>query len=268
MGDFFQFLMKHGYSVVFGWVLAEQLGIPVPAAPVLLAAGALVALGKMNLLLAAGLALAASVCADLLWYEIGRRRGSRVLTFLCKISLEPDSCVKNTENAFARNGARSLVLAKLVPGLGTVAPPLAGIMGMRLGRFLFFDACGALLWIGLFMGLGMIFSNQLELVLELASQLGEKFGLLLGGTLAAYIGWKYIQRQLFIRHLRSARITPQQLKEKLDAGENVIVVDLRHTAALQYDPDTIPGARHVDPDELDEKNDLIPPDREVILFCT
>src|SRR5712691_2508672 len=122
MNETLWFLLRHGYSVLFAWVLVEQLGLPVPSVPLLLAAGALAGRGRLNLSLVAALPIVAALLSDALWYELGRRRGVKVLQFLCRISLEPDSCVRRTENVFARHGARSLLVAKFVPGLNTAAP--------------------------------------------------------------------------------------------------------------------------------------------------
>src|SRR2546425_9372261 len=141
---------------------AEQLGLPIPAIPLLLAAGALAGSQRLSLALILLVSVVASLLADTLWYELGRRRGVPVLDFLCSVSLEPDSCVRRTEQMFGRYGVRSLVVSKFVPGLGTAAPPLAGIFGMRLPRFLLFDSLGALLYVGFFTGLGRLFSAQLE----------------------------------------------------------------------------------------------------------
>jgi membrane protein DedA with SNARE-associated domain len=264
----FQFLIRHGYSVLFVWVLAEQLGLPLPATPLLLAAGALAGAGQMNLWLAIALAVLASLLGDVSWYEFGRLRGGKVLNLLCRISLEPDSCVRKTENAFVRHGSRSLLIAKFVPGLNTMAPPLAGIIGMRLGRFLIFDAMGALLYIGSFIGLGFVFSNQLEQVAARVADLGFSLLVILAGGLAAYITWKYVQRRRFIRSLRIARITPEELKRKIEAGEEVVVVDLRGSLDFEAEPQTIPGAIRLAPDKVEEGHSQIPRDREIVLFCT
>ncbi len=268
MDETFQFLIRHGYSVLFVWVLAEQLGLPLPATPLLLAAGALAGAGQMNLWLAITLAVLASILGDVSWFEFGRLRGGKVLNLLCRISLEPDSCVRKTENAFVHNGPRSLLIAKFVPGLNTMAPPLAGIIGMRLGRFLIFDALGALLYIGSFVGLGFVFSDQLESVASRVASLGFSVAVILGGALGAYILWKYIQRRRFIRSLRIARITPDELKQKIEAGEQVVVVDLRGSLDFEADPQTIPGAIRLAPDKVEEGHSQIPRDREIILFCT
>ena len=263
-----EFLLKHGALVLFGWVFAEQLGLPLPAIPLLLAAGALAGAGQLSLGLALLLAVSAALLADMLWYELGRRRGIRVLHWLCRISLEPDSCVRRTEGLFAQHGARSLLLAKFLPGLGTVAPPLAGIFRMRPARFLAFDAAGAVLWAATFLGLGFAFSAQLERVAERALSLGGILFLLLLAALAAYIAWKFIARQRFLRELRITQITPEELKQKLDAGEELVIVNLRHTLDFEAAPETIPGAVRMDAQELQERNERLPRDREIVLYCT
>ena len=268
MDETFQFLIRHGYSVLFLWVLAEQLGLPLPSTPLLLAAGALAGQGQMNLGLAIGLAVLACLLGDVSWYQFGRVRGGKVLNLLCRISLEPDSCVRKTEGAFVKHGARSLLIAKFVPGLNTMAPPLAGIIGMRLGRFLIFDALGALFYLGTFVALGYIFSNQLEQVAARIASFGFSVLVILAGALGAYIGWKYIQRRRFIRSLRIARITPDELNRKIASGEEVVVVDLRGSLDFDAAPRTIPGAIRITPETVEEGHTQIPRDREIVLFCT
>src|SRR6202795_1597618 len=161
-----EFLLHHGYVVILGWVFAEQIGLPLPSLPLLLAAGALAGSHNLSFSTSLGVAMFAAVCADSIWYGLGRFKGIRILQLLCKISLEPDSCVRRTEGVFSKQGARSLLVAKFLPGLGTVAPPLAGIFHMRLRRFLLFDAVGSLLWAGTFLGLGYVFSSEIEHIAE------------------------------------------------------------------------------------------------------
>jgi membrane protein DedA with SNARE-associated domain len=263
-----EFLLHHGYVVLLAWVFAEQVGLPIPSMPLLLAAGALAGTGRMSFFASLFCAVLAALAADMLWYQLGRRRGIKVLQFLCKISLEPDSCVRRTEGVFAKQGARSLLLAKFLPGLGTVAPPLAGIFHMRARRFLLFDGLGSMLWAGTFLGLGYIFSGQIERIAEHLASLGGWLLVLIVAALASYISYKFIARQRFLRELRIARITVDELKEKIDAGEDLVIVDLRHSMDFEADPETIPGAFRMDAKELEERNDRLPRDREVILYCT
>ena len=154
MNDTLQFLVNHGYVVLFGSVLAQQLGIPLPSTPFIVAAGALAHSGQLSFTLALFVACCAAMIADLLWFEIGRKRGTRVLQFLCRISLEPDYCVRRTENTFARYGAKTLIVGKLVPGVSALATPMAGAYGLSRSRFLLFDGLGVLLWIGTFQLIG------------------------------------------------------------------------------------------------------------------
>ncbi len=268
MSETLDFLVRHGYAIVFVWMAAEQLGLPIPTIPLLLAAGAIAGTGRLSLTLAVTLAVVASLLADFAWYEIGRRRGIRVLNLLCRVSLEPDSCVRRTEQIFGRYGARSLVVSKFVPGLGIMAPPLAGIVGMPPGRFLIYTGLGALLYAGSFAVLGYVFSAQIERVADAALRLGEWAVLLFAAALLAYVLAKYLQRRRFMNALRTARIAPEELKGRLDAGEEFVIVDLRHPLDVAGDPFHIPGALHVPPDDLETRHEEILRDREVILYCT
>jgi membrane protein DedA with SNARE-associated domain len=263
-----EFLLHHGYVVLLAWVFAEQIGLPIPSMPLLLAAGTLAGTGRMSFFASLFYTVLAAMAADVIWYQLGRRKGIKILQLLCKISLEPDSCVRRTEGLFAKEGARSLLLAKFIPGLGTVAPPLAGIFHMRARRFLLFDGLGALLWGSTFLGLGDVFSGQIERVAEYLASFGGWLLVLVIAALASYIAYKFIARQRFLRELRIARITVEELKEKIDAGEELVIVDLRHSMDFEADPETIPGAFRMDAKELEEKNDRLPRDREVILYCT
>jgi membrane protein DedA with SNARE-associated domain len=263
-----EFLTRHGYAVVFGWVLGEQLGLPLPAEPVLLGAGALVGMRRLDPGAVLVLAVLGSLLADTAWYVLGRVHGARVLGWLCRVALEPDSCVRRTENAFGRHGARVLVIAKFVPGLNTVAPPLAGVVAMPVWRFLVFSAAGGLVWAAVFVGLGYAFSNQLERVGAVAGRLGGWLVAVLVLALAGYIGTKFVARQRFLRKLRIARIEPHELKARLDGGEAVVIVDLRHPLDFDAEPNIIPGALHLTTTELDARHREIPRDRDIVLYCT
>jgi membrane protein DedA with SNARE-associated domain len=268
MHSTFEFLIKHGYVVLLGWVFAEQLGMPIPSLPVVLAAGALAGTGHLSFWASLFFVAMAALSADSFWYALGRIKGIRILQFLCKISLEPDSCVRRTEGIFSKQGARSLLLAKFIPGLSTVAPPLAGIFHMRARKFLLFDGLGSLVWGGSILATGYIFSSEIERIAERAARLGGSLAVLIIAALAGYIAWKFFARQKFLRDLRIARITPEELKQELDSGIELVIVDLRHSMDFEADPETIPGAFRMDANELEEKNDRLPRDREVILYCT
>jgi membrane protein DedA with SNARE-associated domain/rhodanese-related sulfurtransferase len=262
-----EFLIRHGYTLLFAWILAEQLGLPIPAGPLMLAAGALAKRDLMRLPKTVVLPLLAVAICDLLWYELGRRGGMRVLRVVCRISLEPDSCVRRTQLNFERNGPWALVVAKFIPGLNAIAPPLAGASRMPWRRFALFDGLGALLWTSAYIGTGYIFSAQLARIVEHLAFLGKGVFAAAVAALVGYIGWKFVNRRRFLQKLRVARITPDELKEKIDANEAVIVVDLRHSLEFEAEPETIPGAVHMDAAEMEEALDVIPRDRDIVLFC-
>ena len=268
MDDTLQFLVKHGYIVLFTSVLAQQLGVPLPSTPFIIAAGALSYSGKLNWAAVLFLACSAALIADFVWYEIGRVRGTRVLQFLCRISLEPDYCVRRTENTFARHGAQILIVGKLIPGVSTLATPMAGIYGLSRPRFLYFDGLGVLLWIGTFELLGYLFSDQLGDVVTYASRFGGLLSVLLVGGLLAYVGWKYAQRRRFLRSLRIARVTPEQLKAELDSGVDLAIIDLRHALDYQEEPRILPGAIRLPAEELEQRGKELPQGKTLVLYCS
>lgn len=268
MNEIVEFLVRHGYSLLFAWVLAEEAGLPLPSAPMLLAAGALAGTGRMRLPLAVAMPLLAATVCDTLWYTLGRRRGVGVLRLICRISMEPDSCVRRTQLSFERNGPWALVIAKFVPGLSAMTAPLAGISRMAWRRFALFDALGALLWSCTYIAIGFVFSTKLERAWASVSFLGGGLLVLLLSSLGGYLGWKWQNRRRFLRKLRIARITPEELKTRMDAREDMVIVDLRHALEFDAEPETIYGAVHMDPADLEEAVEVIPRDRDIVLFCS
>jgi len=268
MNQTLEFLVRHGASVLFAAVFVEQMGIPLPAAPWLLAAGALAAGGRINGLAAFAAATAGSLLADLIWFYLGRRAGARVLNLLCRISLEPDSCVRRTQGIFTRYGMRGIVAAKFIPGLSTLAPPLAGSSGVSMPRFLFFDGLGSLLYVGCFVLVGALFSRQLEQVIAALASLGGGALALVLGAAALYIGYKYYQRRRLLHELRMARITVDELHQMQEAGGNPLILDLRSLVQLEQDPSVIRGAMHLTMDEIAVRQQELPRDRDIILYCS
>jgi membrane protein DedA with SNARE-associated domain/rhodanese-related sulfurtransferase len=268
MNETLEFLVRHGAMVLFAAVFVEQMGLPLPAAPLLLAAGTLAAIGKLNWFVALSAATLGSVLADVIWFYLGRYGGHRVLNFLCRISLEPDSCVRRTQDLFTRYGMRGVIVAKFIPGLSTLAPPLAGSSGVKAPRFFFFDGLGSLLYAGCFILLGVLFSRQLEQIIAALENLGSSALWVLIGLAALYIGYKYFQRRKLLTELRMARITVHELHRMLEADEKPVVLDLRGHAELEQDASVIRGALHMTMDEVHLRHDEIPRDRDVILYCS
>jgi membrane protein DedA with SNARE-associated domain len=267
MDKIIPFLIQHGYTVLFLWVLAETMGLPLPSAPLLITMGALAGAGQLNLFLCIGLGVCAALLSDIFWYTMGRKRGGKVLSSICRIALEPDSCVRRTEGIFGVYGARSLLVTKFFPGLSAVATPLAGIIRMPLSRFVLFDVLGVLLWAGTYSLAGYIFSEELDRALDYAGSMGKTLFVFVAGGLTVYILWKYYLRRRFLRQLVMARITPDELKQKLEAGENVLIIDVRHALDFEADPYVIPGALRMSLDEA-ESYPALAIDRETVVYCT
>jgi membrane protein DedA with SNARE-associated domain len=261
-------LARHGFAIVLGNVVLERLGLPIPALPTLIAAGALAAQGRLPalgiLFLGAGVALA----ADLGWFLLGRTRGGRILKTVCKVSLSPDSCVRQTELLFERSGMRSLLFAKFIPGYSMVAPPLAGAMGASVLSFLLWDGAGNLLWAGFGVGCGLLFHNAIDRVLGLLSTLGLWALVVLGVALGLFILWKWWERRRFFRSLALARIAATELQGLIGSPRPPLIVDVRTETALLVDPRRIPGALRMTLDEIGPRLDGLPRDRDIILYCT
>lgn len=261
-------LLTYGYLLLFAWVLIEQVGIPLPATPVLVAAGALSAEHKLSFAVALLAGIAACVTADTTWFLIGRRYGHHVLRILCKLSLEPTICVRRTQDSFGRQREGTLMIAKFVPGLATLAPPVAGQIGMSLDRFLLFDGIGATLWITVLLGAGRLFGDALKRDPSLLNWVGRFSGVLLILGVLGFVVVRIIRRRRFLRKLIESRLEPEDLKRQLDSGESVFIVDLRHQLELMTDPFMLPGALHLSPDGLAARVHEIPRDRDIVLYCT
>ncbi len=261
-------LQMYGYFLLFAWVLTEQFGIPLPATPVLLAAGALSAEGQLSFSMAFAVGIAASVMADSIWFLVGRKYGHHVLRILCKMSLEPTTCVRRTQDSFGRRRAATLMIAKFVPGLATLAPPVAGENGMGFGAFLFFDGIGSALWVGALLAAGRFFGDLLKHNAQVLDWVGRFSGLLLFLGIVGFFVARLWRRRVILKELAAARLEPEELKRQLDEGDKVFIVDLRHPLELLPDPFTLPGALHFSPESLAARHIEIPRDRDVVLFCT
>jgi len=263
-----QAVLNYGLPLVFVIVLLEQLGAPIPAIPVLVVAGALAMDRDFSAWQVLLVAVIASLIADGVWFLLGRSQGHRILKTLCRISLSPDSCVRQTESVFERWGMPSLLVAKFIPGFSTVAPPMAGATGARLPAFVLYDGGGALLWAGAGVLAGVVFHRAIDRALELLGSLGSGALVVVGVGLALFVVFKWWQRRRFYKFLRMARISVDDLRRLMDAGESPVVVDVRTAPARLAEPRRIPGAMVMTVDEVDLRVGELPRGREIILYCT
>jgi membrane protein DedA with SNARE-associated domain/rhodanese-related sulfurtransferase len=249
---------QYGLMIVVANVLLDQIGLPIPAEPILVIAGAIVADGQMSLAALLLWSVIACLAADCGWYLVGERYGIRVLRTLCRISLEPDSCVSQTQTRFERWGVNSLVIAKFVPGLAIIAPPMAGAMRIGWPRFIFLSTCSAALWAGSGVAAGVLFKSQITRLLRHLDEFGRIAGAGVVILLAAYVALKWWERIRFYKMLRMARISVADLYELIRAG-----VEPR---ALE--PRWIPGALHVPLQDAAAYLKDLPRDRDIIVYCT
>ena len=268
MNETSQFLISHGLTCLFLVVFVEQMGMPIPAMPWLLTAGALSAAGKFNPFWGIVATVVACILGDTFWFYLGRRHGARVLSLLCRLSLKKDSCVRRTHNAFTRYGLRGLLVAKFVPGLNTVASPFAGMAGVGLNQFVAVDMVGSIAYAACTIGVGYFFSAQVAQIGAAIARFGVGALEVLLAVVILYVAFKYWQRQRVLRKLRMARITVADLYQKMEAGENPFILDLRSLAELKANPSIIRGAIHIELDKLTDNSDQLPRDRDIVAYCS
>src|SRR6185437_15550976 len=262
-----ELIAQYGLALVFVNVLLERAGLPLPATPTLLICGALGATGRLSLWWIFVLSLVACVIGDTLWYVTGRYYGRRVMKFLCRVSLSPDTCVRTTENRFERWGRLTLVLAKFVPGLSTVVRPLAGAMRLPLGSFELLNGLGSILWAGAAIGTGMLFQTQIGMILMRVRALGTVAGELALIAVLMYVAYKWWERRRYNNALRLPRVTVAELHELMGRDSTPIVVDVRSALGRDEDRRCIPGALEMGLDEVARRAAEFPPDREVVFYC-
>jgi membrane protein DedA with SNARE-associated domain/rhodanese-related sulfurtransferase len=268
-----EFFVAHAYAILFVWVLVEQLGVPVPSIPLMLTAGTLSATHRLNVGESLLFVLMACVVADSTWYLLGRQFGNRVLKLLCRLSLEAATCVARTENYFTRRGALTLLFAKFVPGLSTVAAPIAGQTGMSYPRFLAFDLGGSLLWaLSAILG-GFFFGDLAKRSHQFFAFLSHFAAVVFVLMVVGFFAWRVIKNRRFLRTVRELRLEPEALKLLLDQAAATgtlapYIVDLRHPLDYLPDPRVLPGAVRIRPAELARLAPQIPRDRDIILYCT
>jgi len=261
-----ELLREYGVVILFVWAFLVQAGMPAPAVPVLLGAGAISGSG-LGLAGTIGAGVAATVGADILWYWLGRAHGARVLAILCKISLKADSLARLAKERFAAHGARYLILAKFLPGVNPLVSGVAGAFRTPPSHFLFYSAIGALAWAGAWITLGFLSAGVIEGILAAASRAGTPLILAFVVVVVLLAAVRFVRRRLFMRQLLRSRIDIFELKQRLDRHENVLVVDLRTALDIQAEPLGIAGARWIPPEKLDGKRQPIPPGELVVFYC-
>jgi len=259
------------YSGIGLAVFAQQLSLPVPSVVFLMTAGALAAQGEghlhLSLVLLAG--VVGCLVADGVWFWLGRRWGSNVIRLVCSFTTDPKHSKENSRRIFNRWGLRLLLVAKFVPGLDAVAPPLAGAEGAAIGGFVAYDSVGSLLWSAAYVMIGFLFSNELDRVMHLISRFGVALAVGIGGPLLLFVVWRGLYLVRAIRHLRLRRISPAMLQQKLENNEHVAVFDLLNYEAREGELAGIPGALRVDPTRLRKTRRLkLPEGIEVVLYCS
>jgi len=260
-----ELLHRYGYFLVFSVITLEQLGLPVPASPILVLAGVLAAGGELSFSLLFVLASIGCLIGDVVWYCFGRYKGRRVLKTLCKLSLSPDSCVRKTETSFAKYGMNSLIFAKFVPGLNTIAPPMAGLVNPSFASFIWRDLIGAFLYVLAFLIPGFFLEKNVYDITSIFEEIGKDSLALVVGLLIAYVLIKYIRLKMLQRTLYKTRITPQDLYRRLTEGEALTILDLR--SALKSDVQ-VPGSIRIHPQEIDLHLDLLDKEKRIVMYCT
>jgi membrane protein DedA with SNARE-associated domain/rhodanese-related sulfurtransferase len=273
MGLIKMLFLRHAYTVMFGWVLVEQAGVPIPSVPVMLAAGTMSAAHKLHLEVIIPVVLLACFLSDSMWWWLGRRFGSRVLDVLCKLSLDASTCVNRAQGSIARRGGLTLLFAKFVPGVSTIAAPIAGQAGMAFFEFVIYDMIGSLLWAMAWLFTGRFFGDIAARSARLFATLTHfAVGLVLL-MIVSIVVYRYVQRRRFMAELRGLRLEPDQLLGMMELArrggiEPPFIIDLRHPLDVLTDPEVLPGALRIGPDELQRHRDEIPDDREIVLYCT
>jgi membrane protein DedA with SNARE-associated domain/rhodanese-related sulfurtransferase len=266
-------LAHHTYSLLFGWVLIEQGGLPIPSVPLMLAAGTLSAAHKLHVAYAIPVILLACLISDSAWYFLGKNFGGRVLNVLCRFSLEAATCVDRTQGTVGKRGAFTLLFAKFVPGLSTVAAPIVGQLGISYTTFVLYDMAGSLLWSGAWLFAGRFFGDLAKRSADFFALLGH-FGIALVLLMVvALVVYRLVKRRQFLTQLRGLRLEPAQLMAMIADAERAgldrpFIVDLRHPLDVMTDPLVLPGALRIGPDELKQRKEIIPTDRDIVLYCT
>ena len=266
--DLVDLVTRFGVPLVIIAVLLEQGGLPLPAAPLLVVSGALADLGSMraDVLLAA--AVFACLIADNVWFALGRAHGRKILGTVCRLSLSPDTCVRQTDDLVKRHGAPLLLVAKFIPGVSAVAIPSSAASGLSYRRFIVFDVLGALAWSGAYLGAGMIFSREVNKLLDRMSVIGSWSLAIFVGLIGLYVLSKVLQRRRLRRLHRLVRISPDELVELLRSDPEALIVDARSQLARDEDTRAFPRSVVLGDRTVVEVLPLEQRGRTIVTFCT
>jgi len=267
MANLITLLQHYGVLIVFAVVLIEQIGLPIPAFPILIVAGALSVDGDTNWPAVLAVSMVACLISDYFWFRTGRYYGKRILKLLCRISLSPDYCVSQTEDNFNRWGPKALVVAKFIPGFNTIAPPLAGAMGTRQPVFLGFSVAGGMLWSGTGIAIGAYFHTSVDQVLDILSTMGTTALMVLGVLLLLFVSFKYVERKRFHQSVAIDRITMDEVMKMLDQGKRPVMVDARSATAQMLDP-AVPGALLFNGGDPIPEIAALPKDAVIVVYCS
>ena len=258
-------VLHYGLALVFLAVLAAQIGLPLPSVPVLVVTAALSARSDYSVAQVVATAVLACLLADVAWYRAGARFGRKVLAGMCRISLSPDGCVRQTEAIYEKWGAPSLLVAKFIPGFGAVSTAMAGVVGLNFLAFVLFDAMGATLWASLAATLGWIFQDAVDDILRVIESAGRVGIATIVCAFALYLIVKLAQRQRLLRRLRIGRVSVEELNAMLKNEPPPLVIDVRSARGRQTG--VIPGSRGIEPNGPDEELRSLPLSEEVIIYC-
>jgi membrane protein DedA with SNARE-associated domain/rhodanese-related sulfurtransferase len=267
MANLILLLQEYGVLIVFGVVLVEQIGLPIPAFPILIVAGAMSVDGDTHWPSVLAVSMIACLISDYFWFRAGRFYGKRILKLLCKISLSPDYCVSQTEDNFNRWGPKALIVAKFIPGFNTIAPPLAGAMGTRTGTFLGFSLLGGLVWSGAGIGIGAFFHTSVDQVLDILSTMGTTALVVLAVLLVLFVSFKYVERKRFHQSVEIDRITIDDFKSMLEEGHEPVLIDARSVTAQMLDP-AVPGALLFNGGDPTPDIAALDKSRHLIVYCS
>jgi len=265
MQSLLELLRSNGPLVILAVAFMETLGVPLPAFPFFVLAGCMIVEESLYWPPIIVAAVAGTMAADMLWYWLGRRLGRRALNLLCKFSLNPDACVGRSEKIFYERSSAVVLLAKLIPGLNTLIPSLAGIMGMKPLRYAALDAVGSLIWVGAGLSLGLAFGRN---VLSRLASVQRTLFLLLAAMFGFYVLFRICYRFYLTHRFSIPRINAEELQRKLASDTGPLILDLRNNLDYSKSDHVLPGARRIPPADFERVADSLPRGKEIVLYCT